>query len=185
VKLTHSQVLAAPAEVVWANFSDLVTVGRCFPGATVTKVSGDDFVGNVRSRLGPLTVWFDGEGTRTEQDDERQHARIEATGKERHGLGKARITVAVTLSPAEGHTEERPATRARMTTELNFYGSALSAGQGLVQRASDPIVERFFDAMARPDAGTAAPGPDDDAVDLWRSATDLLGSFTGLRRRRS
>lgn len=185
MKLTHSQVLPAPAEVVWANFSDLMTVGRCFPGATVTKLTGDDFVGNIRSHLGPLTVWFDGEGTMTQHDDERQHARIEATGQERHGLGKATITVAVTLTPAEGHTDERPATRARMTTELNFYGSALGAGQGLVQRASTPIVERFLDAMAKPDAGTAATGPDDDAVDLWRSATDLIGSFTGLRRRRS
>ena len=44
-------------------------VGRCFPGATVTEVDGDDFVGNIRSRLGPLTVWFDGNGTLTERDE--------------------------------------------------------------------------------------------------------------------
>ncbi|GAA2158238.1 carbon monoxide dehydrogenase subunit G [Humibacillus xanthopallidus] len=185
MRLSHSQVLAAPIDHVWANFMDLEVVGRCFPGATVTEVEGDDFVGNIRSRLGPLTVWFDGEGSLTERRTDGHRAKIEATGQERHGLGKATIAVAVVLSQAEGHTEERPATRARMTTDLQFYGAALEVGKGLVQRASDPLVERFLHRMASPDAATA-PGEDDgDAVDLWRSATDLLGSFTGRRRRRS
>ena len=61
------------------------------PGATVTEVDGDDFVGNIRSRLGPLTVWFDGQGTLTERREDGHRARIEATGHERHGLGKATI----------------------------------------------------------------------------------------------
>jgi len=185
VKLTHSQVLAAPVDVVWANFLDLTTVGRCFPGATVSHVDGDAFVGNIKSRLGPLTVWFDGKGALTEKATAPHRARIEATGQERHGLGKATISVVVTLSPAEGHTDDRPATRARMTTDLVFYGSALNVGQGLVQRASDPLVEQFLERMGHPDAATAEQGGDEDSVDLWRSATDLLGSFTGRRRRRS
>ena len=72
-----------------------------------------------------------------------------------------------------------------MTTDLHFYGSPLDFGRGLVQRASDPLVERFLIRMGSPDAATAAGEDDGDAVDLWRSATDLLGSFTGRRRRRS
>lgn len=185
MKLTHSQVLASPVDVVWANFLDLPTVGRCFPGATVTHVDGDAFVGNIKSRLGPLTVWFDGEGELTSTDATPHRARIEATGQERHGLGKATISVGVALSQAEGHTDERPATRALMTTELNFYGSALVAGQGLVQRASNPLVEQFLQRMGHPDAATVNQGDDENSVDLWRSATDLLGSFTGRRRTRS
>ena len=156
MRLSHSQVLNAPIDHVWANFMDLEVVGRCFPGATVTEVEGDDFVGNIRSRLGPLTVWFDGKGTLTERRHDGHRARIEATGHERHGLGKATITVAVVLSHAEGHTEERPATRARMTTDLHFYGSALEVGRGLVQRASDPLVERFLTGWAAP---TPRPQP--------------------------
>ena len=185
MRLSHSQVLDAPLDEVWGNFMDLELVGRCFPGATVTQVDGDDFVGNIRSRLGPLTVWFDGKGTLTERREDDHRARIEATGQERHGLGKATIAVAVVLSPAEGHTDARPATRARMTTDLHFYGAALSVGRGLVQRASDPLVERFLVRMGSPDAATGTGEDDGDAVDLWRSATDLLGSFTGRRRRRS
>ena len=184
MKLAHSQVLAAPVDVVWANFTDLTTVGRCFPGASVTHVDGDDFVGNIKSRLGPLTVWFDGEGALTDREAGHHRARIEATGQERHGLGKANISVVVTLSPAEGHTDERPATRAHLATELVFYGSALNVGQGLVQRASDPLVEQFLERMGHADAATADQGDDENSVDLWRSATDLLGSFTGRRRRR-
>ena len=54
-------------------------------------------------------------------------------------------------------------------------------GSAIVERASDPSVERFLTRMGSPDG--AAPRDDDDAFDIARTAADLLGSFTGRRRR--
>ena len=178
MRLRHEQELDAPADLVWEHFMDLRRIGRCFPGAEVTEVHGDDFVGQIRARLGPLSLWVDGTGSMTERDAPARRARLEATGQERHGLGRATIGVALTLDPL---TAER--TRAGLDTELHFHGMPLDVGRGLVQRASDPLVERFLANMASP--GDAV---DDDSgsLDLVRTAGDLLGSFRrdGRRRRR-
>ncbi|NUR80910.1 MAG: carbon monoxide dehydrogenase, partial [Dermatophilaceae bacterium] len=67
MRLAHDQELDAPVEAVWAHFMDLRRIGRCFPGARVTKVHGDDFVGEIRAKLGPLSMYFDGTGSMTER----------------------------------------------------------------------------------------------------------------------
>ena len=180
MRLRHDQELDAPADLVWEHFMDLRRIGRCFPGAEVTEVDGDAFVGQIRARLGPLSVWFDGTGSMTERDASARRARLEATGQERHGLGKATIGVTLTLHPL---TAER--TRARLDTALDFYGMPLDVGRGLVQRASDPLVERFLTSMARPgDEVGGAADDDSGALDLVRTAGDLLGSFRRDARRR-
>lgn len=98
MKLTHHQTLDAPLEDVWAAFMDLDRIGRCFPGADVTEVRGDDFVGYIRARLGPFRMTFDGTGSMTDRDADAGRARLEATGRERHGLGNANIAITLHLS---------------------------------------------------------------------------------------
>lgn len=112
MKLTHHQTLDAPLEDVWAAFMDLDRIGRCFPGADVTEVRGDDFVGYIRARLGPFRMTFDGTGSMTDRDADAGRARLEATGRERHGLGNANI--AITLHLSEATTS---GTRARSRTQ--------------------------------------------------------------------
>ena len=72
-----------------------------------------------------------------------------------------------------------------MTTDLHFYGSALEVGRGLVQRASDPLVERFLIRMGSPDAATATGEDDGDAVDLVALGDRPARLLHGPRRRRS
>ena len=57
-------------------------------------------------------------------------------------------------------------------------------GTGLVQRASDPLIERFLTCMAVSGPVADAEADDDGSLDLVRSATDLLGSFRRDRRER-
>ncbi len=177
MKLTHDQILDAPIDDVWANFMDLYRIGQAFPGAEVTEVEGDDFVGNIRAKLGPLRMTFVGEGTMTERDTDARRARIEATGREQHGFGNANIAITVHLSDhAAGES-----TRVLVITDLVLVGLPMDFGSAIVQRASDPSVERFLTRMGSPDGAT--PHDDDDAFDIARTAADLLGSFTGRRRR--
>ena len=57
-------------------------------------------------------------------------------------------------------------------------------GTGLVQRASDPLIERFLTCMAVTDRLPAEESEDDaGALDLVRSAGDLLSSFRRGRKR--
>ncbi|MGO4597534.1 SRPBCC domain-containing protein [Terrabacter sp. 2RAF25] len=178
MRLAHAQDLDAPIDAVWAHFMDLKRIGRCFPGAKVTKVDGDDFVGEIRAKLGPLSMYFDGTGSMTEHDEHSRHARLVASGHERHGLGKATIDITLTLEPLG---DDR--THARLATDLVFLGFPMDFGTGLVQRASDPLIERFLTCMAVTDRLPADEDEDDiGALDLVRSAGDLLGSFRRKRR---
>ncbi|MFM6850133.1 MAG: SRPBCC domain-containing protein [Terrabacter sp.] len=180
MRLTHDQELDAPVEAVWAHFMDLKRIGRCFPGARVTEVDGDDFVGEIRAKLGPLSMYFDGTGSMTERDEQARRARLAATGHERHGLGKAAIDITLTLEPLD----DGERARARLATDLVFLGFPMDFGTGLVQRASDPLIERFLTCMAVTDRLPADESEDDlGALDLVRSAGDLLGSFRRRRRR--
>lgn len=182
MRLGHEQELDAPLDAVWTHFMDLRRIGRCFPGAKVTQVHGDDFVGEIRARLGPLSLYFDGTGSMTERDEDAGHARLAATGQERHGLGKATIDITLKLHPlGDGNR-----TRAHLATDLVFLGFPMDFGTGLVQRASDPLIERFLTCMSVPGRvhDEAVDDSDDGGLDLVRSATDLFGSFRRDRRER-
>lgn len=181
MRLAHEQDVDAPAEAVWAHFMDLRRIGHCFPGAEVTQVDGDDFVGEIRAKLGPLSMYFDGTGSLSERDEDAGHARLTANGHERHGLGRATIDITLALQPLG----DGDRSRVRLSTDLVFLGFPMDFGTGLVQRASDPLIERFLTCMAVTDR-LPADEADDAAgpLDLVRSAGDLLGSFRRDRRDR-
>lgn len=181
MRLGHEQELDAPRSVVWTNFMDLRRIGRCFPGAQVTQVDGDDFVGEIKAKLGPLSMYFDGTGSMVERDEKAGRARLTASGQERHGLGRATIDITLTLHPVKGDDER---TRAHLVTDLVFLGFPMDFGTGLVQRASDPLIERFLTCMSVSGPVPDAEADDEGSLDLVRSATDLLGSFRRDRRER-
>ncbi len=180
MRLGHEQELDALLDAVWSNFMDLRRIGRCFPGAKVTKVDGDDFVGEIKAKLGPLSMYFDGTGSMVERDEDSGRARLTATGQERHGLGRATIDITLRLHPLD----EGERTRAHLVTDLVFLGFPMDFGTGLVQRASDPLIERFLTCMAVAGPVPDAEADDEGSLDLVRSATDLLGSFRRDRRER-
>jgi len=113
------------------------------------------------------------------RDEDVGHARLAATGRERHGLGKATIDITLALHPlGDGNR-----TRARLATDLVFLGLPMEVGTGLVQRASDPLIDRFLTCMSVT-ATVPAAEEDEGSLDLVRSATDLFGSLRRDRRER-
>ncbi len=52
MELTHSFTVPTSVDDAWALFMDLERVGGCFPGATVTEVTDDNFSGTVKVKLG-------------------------------------------------------------------------------------------------------------------------------------
>ena len=151
MKLHHSETVTAPRDQVWEAFMDLKRVGSCFPGAAVTEVDGNEFVGNVRAKIGFLGVTFKGTGTLTDADQSADvwHARIASTGSESHGLGKADIIIDLHLHELPGTSAKAaPLTRMDLTTELAVHGLPTRLGNGLAQRISGPLVSRFLRCMA-------------------------------------
>src|SRR4051812_2592310 len=161
MRLGHEQELDAPLDAVWTHFMDLRRIGRCFPGAKVTEVDGDAFVGEITAKLGPLSMSFDGTGSMVERDEDSGRARLTASGQERHGLGKATIDITLALRALDGDR-----THAHLVTDLVFLGFPMDFGTGLVQRAADPLIERFLTCMSVSGPVADAEADEDSPLDL-------------------
>ena len=141
MELEHSFTVPAPPERTWALMTDLQTVGGCFPGATVTEADEETFAGNVKVKLGPIAVTYQGTGRFLERDDEAHRAVVEGTGKGMRGLGNASATVTMQLAPdGEG-------TRVDVGTELHITGKPAQFGRGVMQSVSDKLLGQFVSCV--------------------------------------
>lgn len=141
MELEHSFTVPAPPERTWALMTDLESVGGCFPGATVTEADEETFAGNVKVKLGPIAVTYQGTGRFLERDDEAHRAVIEGTGKGMRGLGNASATVTMQLAPdGEG-------TRVDVGTELHITGKPAQFGRGVMQSVSDKLLGQFVSCV--------------------------------------
>jgi carbon monoxide dehydrogenase subunit G len=151
VELTHSFTVPASVEHTWATFMDLQEVGSCFPGATVTEVTGDGFSGTVKVKLGPIALVYAGSGSFVERDDEAHRAVIDAKGKDKRGNGTAGATVTIQLTDAGEGT-----TRADVQTDLNVTGKPAQFGRGVMQDVSDKLLGQFVACIEGKVAGPPA-----------------------------
>ena len=104
MELTHSFTVPADPDRTWALLTDLEQVGGCFPGATVTSADEEAFEGEVKVKLGPIAVTYQGKGRFLERDDDAHHAKIEGVGRGMRGLGNATAVATVDLAPDEAGT---------------------------------------------------------------------------------
>ncbi|GAA1678121.1 SRPBCC family protein [Fodinicola feengrottensis] len=143
MELEHEFSVPAPIDVVWKALTDPEKVAPCMPGATLTEVDGKSFAGNVKVKLGPISLLYKGTGEFVEIDDAAHKAVIKASGKDSKGNGTAAATITVTL------TEDGKATKATSTTDLNVTGRPAQFGRGLIKDVSDRLLGQFADALAK------------------------------------
>ncbi len=148
MELTHGFTVASDVETTWAHFMDLERVGSCFPGAQVTEVSGDDFAGTVKVKLGPIALQYAGTGRFVERDHAAHLAVIEAKGKDSRGNGTAGATVTMRL-----HADPGGGTRAELVTDLAVTGKPAQFGRGVMQDVSDKLLGQFLTCLEHQLAG--------------------------------
>jgi carbon monoxide dehydrogenase subunit G len=101
-------------------------------------VNGDEFTGNVKVKLGPVSMVYGGEARFVSKDDVAHVAVIEGTGKESRGTGTAKALVTTTL------VQEGPnSTRVDVTTDLTITGKAAQFGRGVMQDVAGRLVDQF------------------------------------------
>ena len=141
MELHHTFTVDAPPDQTWALLTDLEQVGGCFPGATVTSATEQEFTGNVKVKLGPIGVTYQGEGRFLERDDEAHRAVIEGLGKGLRGLGNASATVTLQLEP------DGTGTQADVFTSMNITGKPAQFGRGVMQSVSDKLLGQFVECI--------------------------------------
>jgi carbon monoxide dehydrogenase subunit G len=193
VELQNSFVVPADMDTAWKTLQDVEFLAPCVPGATLTKSDGENFEGNVKVKLGPVSMTYGGTARFVSRDEATHTAVIEGAGKETKGTGTAKGLVTATLV-----SEAPDRTRCDVVSELTITGKAAQFGRGVMQDVAGRIIDQFSANLAAqmtaaavdsaapvaeagadggaapaaaPRAATPPPRPaSDDAIDLLGTA---------------
>lgn len=140
--LQHTFTVPVDIDSAWTAFTDIERIAPCLPGATITSVDGDTFIGTANVKLGPISMQYHGRGAWVSQDASRYYAVIEAQGKDRRGNGTASATIKAHLEPVpEG-------TRVRVDTQLKITGRPAQFGRGVIQDVGGKLLDQFASCLA-------------------------------------
>jgi len=176
IELDNSFTVPVPPEQAWDVLLDVERIAPCMPGASVTSVEGDEIAGQVKVKLGPLSLSYKGTAKFTEKDPASHTIAIQATGKETRGAGTASAIVHASLKPddAEGQTT------VSIHTSLNVTGRPAQFGRSLLPEVSGKLIDQFaanlaalIDSTSRPAETGAEAAPAQDAA-----AGDAAGAAT-------
>jgi carbon monoxide dehydrogenase subunit G len=155
------------------------------PGASVSSISddGNEIVGQVKVKLGPLSLTYKGTAKFTEKDQDNRTIAIEATGKETRGAGTASANVQATLKA--GDTDG--STLVSIHTSLNVTGRPAQFGRSLLPEVSGKLIAQFasnLEALITADtatvaADTATAAPEETAAsETAETVADSSGEAT-------
>ncbi|MGH3215342.1 MAG: SRPBCC family protein [Trebonia sp.] len=177
IELDNSFTVPVPPEQAWDVLLDVERIAPCMPGASVTSVEGDEIAGQVKVKLGPLSLSYKGTAKFTEKDPASHTIAIEATGKETRGAGTASAIVHASLKPddAEGQTT------VSIHTSLNVTGRPAQFGRSLLPEVSGKLIDQFaanLAALIGSTSGAAEPeaAPAQDAAAAGDSASAAAGT---------
>ena len=164
MELKHHFVVPSSLGDTWHSFNQLEDIAPCFPGAILTSVSGEQFTGTVKVKLGPIAMIYTGTGEFLERNQETHTVVISATGKDKRGNGTAGATVTAVLTP------DGDGTSVDVTTDMNVTGKPAQFGRGVIQDISDKLLEQFVQCVIAKAGGGAPSDVEPDASGSAASA---------------
>lgn len=170
MKIANEFTVSAPIKQAWDVLCDLAQVIPLMPGAQLTGHEGDDYLGKVKVKVGPVTSEFSGKVRFVELDRDQHRAVIDGKGKESRGTGNAAATVTAELHEAGERTH------VTVDTDLKIVGKLAQFGSGMLQQVSEKLLGQFVNALeaelaaqnasqaSTPDSAASASTPPADAT---------------------
>jgi uncharacterized protein len=174
IELDNSFTVPVPPEQAWDVLLDVERIAPCMPGASVTSVEGDEIAGQVKVKLGPLSLTYKGTAKFTEKDTASHTIAIEASGKETRGAGTASATVHASLKPADAADQ----TQVSIHTSLNVTGRPAQFGRSLLPEVSGKLIDQFAANLAALIEGPSAPAAPAEAAPATGTAAAAGGAAT-------
>ncbi|MEY2773562.1 MAG: hypothetical protein RJB51_983 [Actinomycetota bacterium] len=181
VELEHSFTVPADIDTAWNTLLDVERIAMCMPGATLISVEGDTFKGEVKIKLGPVTMVFGGTASFVDKDVANHRLVINASGSETKGTSTAQATVTTQLV-----AESPTLTRVDVNTDLAITGKPAQFGRGVMSDVAGRIIGQFAEnlegvvaagsgannATSSDSSATSAamPAPAADAIDMMEVA---------------
>jgi hypothetical protein len=157
IELDNSFTVPVPPEKAWDVLLDVERIAPCMPGASVLSISddGNEIEGQVKVKLGPLSLSYKGTAKFTDKDQANYTIAIDATGKETRGAGTASANVQAVLKPADA----AGSTVVTIHTSLNVTGRPAQFGRSLLPEVSGKLIAQFasnLEALIASDNATTA-----------------------------
>jgi uncharacterized protein len=143
MELQNSFVVPTDIDTAWRSMQDVEGLAPCMPGATLESHEGDEFTGNVKVKLGPVSMVFGGQARFVSKDEATHTLVIEGSGKDSRGGGTAKGQVTAVLV-----AEAPDRTRVDVSTDLTITGKAAQFGRGVMQDVAGRIVDQFAGNLA-------------------------------------
>lgn len=166
MKIADQFTVDAPIDRAWEVLTDLEGIAPLLPGARMTGREGDDYLGTVKIKVGPVTTEFAGRASFAEKDPQSHTAVIDARGREKRGSGNATATITARLH------EDGDATRVTVDTDMKVVGKLAQFGSGMIAQVSSKLMGQFASSLedrlaaetSRSETGSATPTRTDDVT---------------------
>lgn len=150
MELSNEFTVDAPVDQAWSVLTDLERIAPCMPGAQLTEVEGDEYRGNVKIKVGPITAQYKGTARIESKDDANHVAVLKAEGRDTRGQGNASALITATLVPAGAGT------KVTVKTDLTITGKVAQMGRGVMADVSAKLLDQFV-ASLETDVLSGAP----------------------------
>lgn len=143
MQLENSFEVPASPEAAWELLMDVERIVPCMPGAELKEVVDENtFKAVMHVKLGPISLQFSTDISRTEVDEDALRLTMVAKARETRGKGGAQATIRSTLTPVESGT------RVELLTDLTMSGAVAQYGRGVVADVSAQLTQRFAECIA-------------------------------------
>jgi uncharacterized protein len=176
MKIQNSFRVDLPVAGAWAILLDIPAVVPCMPGAELLAVEDErTYRGQVRVKLGPVAVAFQGRAKLEEVDEATRTVRVKASGTEMKGRGSAQADVVFRLAP------DGSGTKVDIDTDVNLAGAVAQYGraQGIIADVAQVVIDTFAENLRRQIAAQQTPSPavEERAAPVRSSEAPALSAF--------
>jgi len=184
--LENSFEVAADRATAWRVLNDVERIAPCLPGAQLEEIDGDEYKGNVKVKVGPVTAQYKGKATFIEQNEAEGKVVIKGAGRDSRGAGNANALITATLHEIDANN-----TRVDVFTDLAITGKAAQFGRGVMADVSAKLMGQFAENLqevlaeeqaGEPAADAAAAAPASGAAASSAAADTASSADAGPRK---
>jgi uncharacterized protein len=178
MQLVHRFSVGAPVGDVWRAFSRPEVTADCLPGTTIMGTEGDAVSGELKIKIGPLPLAYNGTATVRERAEEAHRLVIEAAGEDSRGHGTIMATINAALAGQGDGTD------VELISDVSITGRAARFGDGAIKEAGERLLEQFESRLS---AGLAAgdllpPEPEPEPAEAAAVQPPVIIERQGVRR---
>jgi len=138
-KIAEQFEVQAPIERVWQYLIDPASVVQCLPGAELLESHEDrTFAGQIKVKVGPLSMSYKGKGSFTEVNDDTHTVRMVGEARELGGSGSTKVTMVSIVTGVEGGSS-----RVSVEADIHLVGRIVQFGRGMIEEVSRQMFRQF------------------------------------------